>query len=194
MTEADASSGFYNNNAWHAGIRIHRIKTHVAIFKAYAELHEAASIMAERMDEVLDNEEHHMIMREARELGYIMPDSNAIRSRNALLKEFLTASDPWNDAENKEGMIFIPGKTARDLHMVAYQCALMIDEVCRNIRESDYMLLFRNLRRLDFPYVGPTSLQEMFNVWGTLIVSMQQQEQHGPERHQRLPANWLKLV
>ena len=194
MAESGSSSSFYNNEAWNQAIRIRRIKTNAAIFVAYAELHECASIMAEKMDAVLDDDEHQTIMREGAEQGYKMPDAAAIRSRNTLLKQFLAASDPWRDTQIRDDMICIPGKTARDMHMVAYQCALMIDDVCRNIRESDYMLWFRRLNELDAPYVGPTSLQEMFNVWGSLIISIAQQEQHGPEPRYRLPCNWPHLV
>ncbi len=196
MAESDSSGDLqlYNSEKWHDSIRIGRVKMHVAIFKAYAELHDLASIMAARMDEVLDNDEHQMIMREAAERGYVMPDVEAVRARNNLLKQFLAASDPWGEAEIRNRIIRIPAKTARDMHMVAHQSALMVDEVCRNIRESDYMLLFRNLKRLDVPYTGPTSLQEMYNVWGMLVTSTVRQAQLGPERSHRLPVNWLKLV
>jgi hypothetical protein len=157
-------------------------------------LHADAMLMAQRMDDVLESDEHKMIMREGAEMGYTMPDADAIRARNKILKLYLAASHPWQGAHEKDGMISFPAESARNLYMVAVQSALMIDDVCRNIRESEYMLWFRRLRELEAPYIGPTSLQEMFNVWGALTISTVQQEQYAPQRHRRLPENWMALV
>lgn len=190
----EESSGLYSRDNWNEGIRIRRLKVHPAIFAAYVDLYDCARIMAQKMDDVLNHPEHKMIMREAEERGYRMPDIAPIRARNEILKIYLKSAEPFRDVVEREGAIEFPAQTACNLHMVGYQCSLMIDDVCRNIRESDYMPWFGVLKKLEVPYSGPTSLQEVFNVWGSLVTSIQKQHHHGPDQLHRLPPNWISLV
>lgn len=190
----EESSGLYSRDNWNERIRIRRLKVHPAIFAAYVDLYDCARIMAQKMDDVLDHPEHKMIMREAEEGGYRMPDIAPIRARNEILKIYLKSAEPFRDVVERDGLIEFPAQTACNLHMVAYQCSLMIDDVCRNIRESDYMPWFGVLKKLEVPYSGPTSLQEVFNVWGSLVTSIQKQYRHGPDQPHRLPQNWTSLV
>lgn len=188
------NSAFYSNESWSPAIRIRRIKVHPEVFAAYLDLYNDAYIMVDRMDEVLDHPEHRMIVREAEELGYTMPDIEGVRRHNALLRSFILASDPRNSAVLKDGLVEFPASSARQLHMIAFQSGMFIDDVCRNIKNTDYMLWFRVLRQMDVPYLGPTSLQEMFNVWASLTTSTAKQASHAPAVSRRLPGNWLKLV
>lgn len=174
--------------------RIRRLKVHPAIFAAYIELYKSASIMACKMDEVLDHYEHKSLIDSGLRNGYRMPDVEAVRARNNIIKIYLDGLDPYADVIHRDGEVEFPARTALQLQLVVHHSTLMIEDVVRNIRTSDYMLWIRTLKQAGGPYMGPTSLQEVFNVWCGLVVASKREQNHLPEKNRRLPANWGKFV
>jgi len=178
---------------WNDKMRIRRVRVHREIFEAYAEVYRAAKIMTQKMDEVLDHHEHRALITNGLTYGYKVPDVEAVRARNEVIKIYLDGMDPYAGAVEDNGVVEFPAKTARQMHLVALHSTYMISDVINNINQSDYMLLFRNLKKLGGAYTGPTSLQEVFNVWGTLINSNSRESRHVDQKR-RLPPNWIRLV
>ena len=178
---------------WNNAMRIRRVRVHREVFEAYAEVYRAALIMTRKMDDVLDHHQHRALIDNGVSSGYKVPDVEAVRARNEMIKIYLDGIDPYDDAVEQGGMIEFPARTARQLHLVARHSTHMISDVINNINQSDYMLLFRNLKKIGNEYTGPTSLQEVFNVWGTLINSHSRESRHVAQ-NRRLPANWIRLV
>jgi hypothetical protein len=174
--------------------RIRRIKVHSAVFGAYVELYNSASIMARKMDEVLDHYEHQSLIASGLERGYRMPDVEAVRARNHVIKMYLEGLNPYQGAVANDNTVEFPARTALQMQLVARHSTLMIEDVVRNIQKSDYMLWIRNLKQAGGPYMGPTSLQEVFNVWCGLVVASKHEQRHLPAEARRLPANWGNYV
>ena len=174
--------------------RIRRVKVHRDIFNAYADLHRSATIMTQKMDEVLDHFEHQRLIETGLKMGYRMPDVEAVAARNAIIKSYLEGLHPYRDTVMRNDMVEFPATTARQLHLVARHSSMMIAEVINNITQSDYMLGIRKLKQGGGAYQGPTSLQEVFNVWGSLIASTTYERRHVPDERRRLPENWIRYV
>lgn len=178
---------------WNEKMRIRSLRVHPEVFEAYVEVYRAARIMTQKMDEVLDHHEHRELINNGLSSGYKVPDVEAVRARNAVIKMYLDGIDPYNGALKHRGVIEFPARTARQLHLVAHHSTFMICDVINNINQSDYMKLFRNLKEKGGAYTGPTSLQEVFNVWGALINSNTRETRH-VDQSRRLPSNWIRLV
>jgi hypothetical protein len=174
--------------------RIRRVKVHGAVFGAYVDLYNTATIMARKMDEVLDHYEHKTLIASGLDQGYRMPDVEAVRARNNVIKIYLDGLNPYHDAVLQGDLVEFPARTARQLQLVAHHSTLMIEDVVNNIQKSDYMLWIRNLKLGGGAYMGPTSLQEVFNLWMGLVVASKREQNHLPEKGRRLPANWGNYV
>ena len=188
MTEHD------NSSTWDPKTRIRRVKVHRDIYNAYVELYRSACIMTQKMDEVLDHFEHQRLISTGTQMGYRMPDVEAVAARNAIIKIYLDGLNPYHGVYEHDGMVEFPARTASQMHLVARHSAMMIADVVNNINQSDYMLWIRNLKKVGGAYQGPTSLQEVFNVWMNLAVSHAQERRHVPEQGRRLPENWIRYV
>jgi len=195
MAEDGHMRRFYSDRPWHGSMLISRIIIHRDLFLAYVELAQAAKVMTERMDEVLDHPKHIELINGGFRAGYKMPNVDMIQGRNWLIKFYLDGLDPLAGAERVgKDQVMIPAKTARALHLVAEYSASMIDGVVGNIHRSQYMPWIRTLREAGDPYSGPTSLQEVFNLWSSLATATVTHAHHAPDLRRRLPENWLKLV
>lgn len=174
--------------------RIRRVKVHGAVFGAYVDLYNCATIMARKMDEVLDHYEHENLITSGLQQGLRMPDVEAVRARNNVIKIYLEGLNPYQGAISQGAMVEFPARTALQMQLVARHSTLMIEDVVRNIQKSDYMLWIRTLKQAGGPYMGPTSLQEVFNVWMGLVVASKHEQRHLPAEGRRLPANWGNYV
>lgn len=183
-----------NSSSWDPATRIRRVKIHRDVFNAYVEVYRSACIMTQKMDEVLDHFEHQRLINTGVQMGYRMPNVEAVAARNAIIKIYLDGLDPFHQAYERDGVIEFPARTASQMHLVARHSTMMIADVVNNINQSDYMLWIRNLKKMGGAYQGPTSLQEVFNVWMNLAVSNAQECRHVPEQARRLPENWIRYV
>lgn len=188
MTEQNSSSG------WGPGTRIRCIRMHREVFNAYVEVYHSACIMAEKMDEVLEHYEHQRLISTGVLHGYKMPNVEAVSARNSILKLYLEGLDLYRDAHERNGAIEIPAKTARQMHMVARQADLIFADVINNINGSDYMLWIRNLKKMGGAYQGPTSLQEVFNLWVAVINTSLYVKKHVPEEQTLRLEHWKRYV
>lgn len=143
---------------------------------AYLSMNLVAETMLCKMEAVLSDPHHQDIIRRGPALGYRMPDTNGITNRTAALKAVITHYRDYDFHYKPGSQIALPARTVHGLFFTAIHSALLVDDVFKNIRHSEYMLWLRALKVTGEPYQGPTSLQEVCNTW------------------QSLPQNWLERL
>lgn len=178
---------------WIAAVRFGALNVHPKIYQSYCDLYAKAALMVQRMENVLDNPEHHQVMVMGPLLGFKMPDEDAVRARTYELKACLLSYGPDEIiGMTVGGNVRIPASTVQGFHMTALLTARLVDDVIDRIRPSGYLPFFGYLKDMHMPYQGPTSLQEVIDSWGALINSALSQKAYAPA--ERLPANWVKCL
>lgn len=185
--------GFFNppatdNTASDAKIR--SVMVHAEVYRGYMWLYSCAFHMVQQTEKVLDDARHQEILVRGPMLGYVMPDAEIIRKTTAELRRALEGFDP-NEAGMVNGRVSLPIKTARGLYNMACLSDRLIDEVFMSIRKSEYMLWIRALKATGEIYDGPTSLQEVVDVFVAFNDLSVKQVIHPTSRKgQKLQSNW----
>lgn len=173
--------------------RIRRVRVHREIFNSYAQMQRTAMIMTQKMDEVLDHPEHKDLILTGLAMGYKMPSVEMVNARNVIIKTYLDGLDPHQGVVERNNIVEFPATTALQFYLVAHHSAMMIEDVVNNIAQSDYMLWIRKKKQGGGAYLGPTSLQEVFNVWCSLVNNAAYERRHVPVER-RLPQDWTRYV
>lgn len=134
------------------------------LYALYINLYQASLAFAKALQNVLDDGEHRLVMQEASEIGYHLPDMDLFQDDLSAFTEFLKSFNPYDVELRGRGDIKIPYKTARNLHaMVHYDC-VMVSKTLSACFETEYLKYFKVLKGMNIPYTGSSALQEMQDV------------------------------
>jgi hypothetical protein len=164
----------------------------IEVYDAYWDLHEKSLKLAEAMEAVLNDPEHDLIMSEARDQGYRLPNIAAFRHEIADYKAALEEFDCYAVRSEDDGYVRIPIETARYMqNLIAYNC-FMVARVFDGVFKTDYMKHFTDLRQKGFAYAGTTALQETLNVLVGMCRTARETERQIDTGRQK--SNWPHLV
>ena len=122
--------------------------------------------LVEALFAVLDDGEHQHMMREAKDLGYDLPDLKTFRSELEAYGDFLESIDVYQGkaAAAPENYMEVRAEYIGLFYsLMNYNC-LMISRVFSGCFETEYMEHFGNIKSLGFPYSGATALQETIDL------------------------------
>ncbi len=173
-----------------APVRSREVLVHPMIYRAYLVLYLESCALLNRMDAVLDSRLHQAIMAEAIDRGFVMPDVESMREKtNALRLAIAMSPDPHDVRLYKNNMLLMPVKTACAFYNVAARGQDIVEDVFYAIEKTQYLPWFTVLKKRGEPYAGPTSLQEVFNVWANLERSASSEKKYAAPN--ALPRSWF---
>lgn len=171
--------------------RIKSVLLHFKVYRAYMWLYATAYLMAKKTDAVLNDPTHQNLLRDAEAQGYKMPDTKAVRASITRLRQSLEDLDPDCGEMSRRDIVRLPAETARGLYEVAMDADQAMVQLFDGIRQSDYMLYFRDMKAANREYNGPQSLQETCDAWAALWAISVLQEEYKPKTGEKLQTNWV---
>ena len=121
-----------------------------ALHQGYFRLYKLSRKLVAALEKVMQDSEHRLVMEEARELGYELPDREKFQARIEDYKAFL---------KNHQ-----TGKVGDSLQDLADRNCDMVGDIFSRCFKTEYMKHFGFLRRSGFHYAGATALQEAVNI------------------------------
>ncbi len=135
-----------------------------SLYTLYLRLYQASSRFADALQTVIDDGEHRLVMEEAAQAGYALPDIQLFQDELTGFRNFLKEFDPyWFEIRN-DGEIKLPYGTARNLHALVHYNCVMVAQTLSACFDTEYLKYFKDLRKMDIPYTGASALQEMQDV------------------------------
>lgn len=177
------------NPAAGPSVRIKTVCVKREVYNAYLDVYKSADALADKLELVLKDGEHRLCMKEGRAQGYRIPDEKETHGKISTLRAALNGFDP-RDIVFEGDYVILPVATARGFHRVAVESCALVGGLFGDIRDSGYLPWLRELKRMRFPYVGPSSLQEAMDVWVCLLRAAALTNRGA--RPAAMPANWLK--
>ncbi len=163
------------------------------VYDRYWDVYKLSVRMANMLERVLDDNEHALIMDEAAQLGYRLPDFEVFREEIRDYREALREFRPVERAQlGPKGYVKIPAETARMFNnLMAYNC-FMVSRVFDGCFNTEYMRHFKNYKDSGHPYSGPTALQETLDTLLAMVktnIAENRQISRGRQR-----PDWPSLV
>lgn len=197
LSEEARKTGFYippqTEQQISSTTRIAAVLVHPRVYAIYSFLYTEARRLVIKMEAVRDDAHHQEMLIRGPALGYKMPDVSSIRARTQTLKDTLHSFDP-DDACMLKNAVMLPAATAKGLYMTALNAALLIDEIFKNARESEYMLWIRALKITGEEYHGPVSLQQAVDTYTALVNASYRNLVNTPASRERLPEDWVERL
>jgi hypothetical protein len=130
-------------------------------FDHYLKIYDYSRRMVERLNKVLANPRHQLMMIEAAHLGYDLPDLDLFRDELSSYADFLDSFDPAWAGSRRPGTIYVPKQLAQNLsHMVRHNC-VMLSHIFNGCLKTDYLRRFKEMKREGLSYAGPAALREI---------------------------------
>lgn len=141
-----------------------------ALYDKYLRLFDLSLALADALDNVLDDAEHRLVMEEAQELGYRLPDFEGFHAELSEYRKFLGEHDPKDATPTADGRrVRIPAETTNMLQKLCDYNCYMVGHVFSGCFKTEYLKHFSTLKRSGFHYAGATALQETMNVLLAMI-------------------------
>ena len=169
--------------------KVTTVQVHPGIYNAYLILYIECCTLVERMDAVLDDGEHCLLVEEATQSGFKMPDIEFMRDRTNELRDALMVFNPYNVRIFRDGMVLLPIESARGFYNVAASGQKIVSGVFDAIEKTNYLSWFTVLKNMGAPYSGPTSLQEVINVWAGIDRGAHSERTYAHPK--ALPRSWF---
>jgi hypothetical protein len=134
------------------------------LYTLYLSLYQASSRFADALQNVIDDGEHRLVMEEASQAGYTLPDIQLFQDELTGFKGFLKEFDPYRFETRHNGEIRLPYATARNLHALVHYNCVMVSHTLSACFDTEYLKYFKDLQTMGIPYTGATALQEMQDV------------------------------
>lgn len=164
----------------------------VAVYNLYWESYDRAMNLAESIDAVMADGEHRLILEEAQDLGYSLPDMQAFREEAELYKRTLENLEREAGKSSRQNYIEVPIETARQLNDMMKNNCYMITRIFDECFNTEYMEHFSFYRKKGVRYAGPNALQPCVD----LLISMARtiQEIENPTKAGDPKPNWDALI
>lgn len=189
-----------NDEAAGTFIRVPDVWVSPVYYQYLRNLHRDAVAFVDKIEIVMDDGEHQLLMSEGQQCGFILPDAEAFRKKLYAFRDHLKSYDPTAcrsvkriDCSGLESeVVILPIKVAKGFLSTAINSAEFIDTFLSSMRQSEYFVWLRELKAMGAPYAGPTSVREYFTTSFSLhMASRQAQEEFLPPR---MPPNWARRV
>lgn len=166
-----------------------RFRVSGALYGTMVNLHREARVMADQLENVLDDGEHRLMIEEGQQLKMRMPDTDSFRLRIESLRAHLNSYDLNGIIRHADDRYEIPVNTARNMHTTALLTASFVYDFFSAILATDYLKNIRRLKSTGMTYAGPLCVQEAFNPYVTLhyLAAFMKQESSPA-----LPINWMR--
>ncbi|MFP4313843.1 MAG: hypothetical protein ACLFR0_05905 [Alphaproteobacteria bacterium] len=142
------------------------------VFDLCWDVYDDAQKLVQAIDEVLDDSEHALIMEEARNLGYNLPNFDLFLEELEIYRNYLDSLDVFKGEIDRKGYVKIPLKTAQDMHEMMKYNSFMIARVFDDVFNTQYMDHFGFYKRAGFPYSGPNALQPCVRLMNSMTRTM----------------------
>lgn len=138
------------------------------VFDLCWDVYDDARNLVQAIDSVLADNEHALIVEEARNLGYSLPNIDLFLGELEIYRDYLDNLDVFKGEIDRKGYVKIPLKTAQDMNEMMKYNSFMIARVFDDVFNTEYLEHFGFYKRAGLPYSGPNALQACVN----LLVSM----------------------
>ena len=149
---------------FNASARVNAAKIPVSLYNDYLDLYRRSEHMHEKLVMVMEDGEHQLCMEEGRgrfrlpEEGYLEPE---VRDLKNILKSF----QPYYTARPQRETVWLERDQIQGFFNLFSKDYDIVHSVLEMLRVTDYLPYHRHLKEQGIRYAGPTSLQEIVNVF-----------------------------
>jgi hypothetical protein len=136
--------------------------------------------------------EHQLIFEEARDLGYILPDTQSFKDDAALYKKTLEGLHPHTAEPSGRDYLKVPMQTARELDDLMKKNCYMIARIFDECFNTEYLKHFSFYRKSGVRYMGPNALQPCVDLLVSMTRTVNEIDRQIKAGRQR--PNWEALI
>lgn len=159
------------------------------LYGEFLQLHFHTCALIDRLEEVLEDGEHQLLIEEGRQHGLRMPDAEGFLLRIAASRAQTDSYDPGYCVRDG-GDIILPIHVARGLFGTAMMGMSLVHDSFQAILTTDYARYLRTLRNNGCAYAGPEALTQMYTLHIALQIAAALTEEKALPDH--LPCNWTR--
>lgn len=161
------------------------------VFNQMQDVHQKALSLLQDIEAVLDDPEHQLIIREAQNLGYSLPNIELFNQELDVYRRAVRGLDV-HTALQEGNYVRLPIETARSLNdLMKYNC-FMVARIFDDCFNTEYMKHFGFYKNSGLPYLGPNALQSCVNVLLAMSKAINTMENNIRKGTQR--ADWPEII
>ena len=144
------------------------------VFDLCWDVYDDAKKLVKSIDDVLADNEHALIMEEAKELGYSLPNLDLFLDELEIYRDYLDGLSKFSGTVDRKGYVKIPLKTAQNINEMMKYNSFMIARVFDDVFNTEYMEHFGFYKRAGYPYSGPNALQACVDLLLSMTKTMRE--------------------
>lgn len=150
---------------FNVGGRINAATVPGYLYNEYVDLYRRSDDMHRKLEMVMDDGEHQLAMEEGMDF-FKLPNTRYLRKELGELRGILDSFDPYHTTFGKSGKVKLKDVQIQGFFNLFAKDYDIVHGLFETFRNTDYLKYHRHLRDVQkVKYAGPTSLQEIVNVF-----------------------------